>query len=447
MWLRRIFPSVSRLALRVYYCFETTGHEVPAEGPVLFVANHPNSLLDPAAVCAMARRPVRWLAKAPLFSDPVVGRILRACGAIPVYRRHDDPALMHRNEEAFRAAHDALAGGSAVGIFPEGTSHSEPALVPLKTGAARIALGAARICGRSFPISPVGLVLRHKERFRSPALVVVGPPVPWEGLSGSGPEDETAVRALTTLIEEALRGVTVNLERWEDSPVVECAEAIYAAEFELPRDRAERVRRLGRVSEALVRLRRSQPERLAELYRLVARYANLLAELGLAPHRVGAPPPPTAVLGWTLRQLVFLALLAPLAVVGLVVFFVPYQVTGLLPKRAGVERDVQSTYQLLGGTVVYGAWILFAAGLMGWYVGVWVGVGTALLLPALAFLTMVVRDRWVGMRANARSYLLLRNRQQLRHRLLQRRHELAERLEALRRELDGNDPLHGRTNV
>ncbi|MFQ5678846.1 MAG: lysophospholipid acyltransferase family protein [Gemmatimonadota bacterium] len=438
MRLHRFFPRVSRLALGVYYRFERAGATVPERGPVLVVANHPNSLLDPAAVCAVARRPVRFLAKAPLFSEPGLGWIMRACGAIPVYRRQDNPTLMHRNDEAFRAAHETLAGGSAVGIFPEGTSHSEPALVPLKTGAARIALGAARLRRCGFPIVPVGLVLRHKERFRSRALVVVGEPVPWGDLAGAGPEEEEAVRELTGRIERALREVTLNLESWEDAPVVECVEAIYAAELELPRDRAERVRRLGRVSEALVRLRRSQPERLAPLYRLVARYADLLAQLGLRPHRVGSAPPPAAVFGWTVRQVAFFVLLAPLAAAGHLLFFLPYRITGLLPRRAGVERDVQSTYKVLGGILVYGTWILLLATLAGWRLGTWAGLLTALLLPALAFLTLVVRDRWTGARANARSYLLLRGRAQLQRRLLERRRELAERLEALRRELDGS---------
>lgn len=78
------------------------GERVPRDGPVLLVANHPNSLLDPMLVAAAARRPVRFLAKAPLFTDKRVGWLMRAVGAIPVYRRSDDPAQMERNEEMFR---------------------------------------------------------------------------------------------------------------------------------------------------------------------------------------------------------------------------------------------------------------------------------------------------------------------------------------------------------
>ena len=127
------------------------------------IRSYYDSLFDPVLVQVVARRPVRFLAKAPLFTDRRVGWLVRGAGAIPVYRASDDPALLDRNVDMFRAVHAALAGGDAVGIFPEGLSHSDPGLAPLRTGAARIALGV----GHAFPILPVGLVFRAKDVFRS----------------------------------------------------------------------------------------------------------------------------------------------------------------------------------------------------------------------------------------------------------------------------------------
>ena len=83
-------------------------------------------------VTAAADRPLRWLAKAPLFDERLVGPLVRATGSIPVYRRQDDPDLVERNASVFEAVHYALAGGAAVGIFPEGLSHSEPSLARLR---------------------------------------------------------------------------------------------------------------------------------------------------------------------------------------------------------------------------------------------------------------------------------------------------------------------------
>ncbi|HEX5831025.1 MAG TPA: 1-acyl-sn-glycerol-3-phosphate acyltransferase, partial [Gemmatimonadaceae bacterium] len=140
MWLLPALSRVARLVTGTYYSLTIDGAPVPRGGPVLLVGNHPNSLLDPALLAAAAGRPVRFLAKAPLFAMPQLGWLMRAAGCIPVYRRLDDPAQMARNVDSLAAAEVALAEGSAIGLFPEGISHHEPALAPLKTGAARIAL-------------------------------------------------------------------------------------------------------------------------------------------------------------------------------------------------------------------------------------------------------------------------------------------------------------------
>src|SRR5690606_33369677 len=189
------FAPIARTALRGFYHFAVDGNAPPRSGPALLVANHPNSLLDPAAVVAAAGRPVRFLAKAPLFTDPLVGWMIRASGSIPVYRQQEGPGETARNENAFRAAHAALAGGDAIGIFPEGLSHSEPALAPLRTGAARIALGAAAGMPSPFPIIPVGLVFPQKQRFRPRPPAGRGGPTGGADLPAGGAPDARAVPA------------------------------------------------------------------------------------------------------------------------------------------------------------------------------------------------------------------------------------------------------------
>ncbi|MGH7505006.1 MAG: 1-acyl-sn-glycerol-3-phosphate acyltransferase, partial [Longimicrobiales bacterium] len=117
----------------MFYRLERTGGPIP-EGPVLVVANHPNSLLDPLIIFRTAGRPTRPLAKAQLFDQAFVGTLLRGLGGLPIYRRQDGASQMHRNDETFRRAIDALRAGDAVQIYPEGLSHSEPGLAPLRTG-------------------------------------------------------------------------------------------------------------------------------------------------------------------------------------------------------------------------------------------------------------------------------------------------------------------------
>src|SRR6267142_4467018 len=143
--IRRIIRGILRLALRVYFRrIEVTGLEnVPRDTPVIFVLNHPNALVDPAFLLCLAPRRVAFVAKAPLFRMPVIGSLVRALDSLPAYRPQDKGQDVNRNIETFAAARVLLARGIAIGICPEGVSHDEPRLKPLKTGAARIALAAA----------------------------------------------------------------------------------------------------------------------------------------------------------------------------------------------------------------------------------------------------------------------------------------------------------------
>src|SRR5206468_1586214 len=122
---------------------EVAGREhVPRKHPVIFVLNHPNALVDPAFLFCLAPRRVSFLAKAPLFRMPVIRYFVRALDSLPVYRRQDEGEDVSKNRETFAAARKLLARGGTIGICPEGVSHDEPRLLPIKTGAARIALAA-----------------------------------------------------------------------------------------------------------------------------------------------------------------------------------------------------------------------------------------------------------------------------------------------------------------
>lgn len=431
MWLLPFFSAFSRNALKLFYRLAISGERVPGRGPVLLVANHPNSLLDPGMVVAVARRPVRFLAKAPLFDMPVIGMLSRGAGAIPVFRQQDTGGDTAQNADTFRAVWDALAEGSAVGIFPEGTSHSEPSLVPLKTGAARIALGAAMRTGGAFPIVPVGLSFRAKETFRSDAVAVVGDAVRWDDLAGTGPEDRDAVRELTRRIDEALHEVTVNLERWDDAPLVETAEAVYAAELPVEHAPDARVERLGEAAEALARVRAERRPAWQRIARDVAAHGRILRVLGVTPAELKARNRADAAAGWALRQLPFFALGAPVAALGIAVYWIPYRLTGFLEKRLVDDRDVRATFKLLAGGLLHLLWTIAIAAVVGWRFG-WIAASCAVIgLPLAGFVAIHVTERWAAATAQARRFFLRARRRAELDELRERQAELARRLHAL----------------
>jgi 1-acyl-sn-glycerol-3-phosphate acyltransferase len=113
------------------------GSEHLPEGPCIVAANH-LSMFDPLCVghylVDHGLYP-RAMAKASLFRAPVVGRLMRGAGAIPVERGSSTC-------DALGAAAAALTEGWAVLVFPEGTTTQDPDVWPMraKTGAARLAL-------------------------------------------------------------------------------------------------------------------------------------------------------------------------------------------------------------------------------------------------------------------------------------------------------------------
>ena len=431
MWLHPWVHRISRAAAGIYYRMSTAGPRVPRRGPVLLVANHPNALLDPVLVAAAARRPVRFLAKAPLFAIPVVGAVVRAAGAIPVYRQQDDKSLTGRNADSLRAAQEELAAGSAIALFPEGISHDEPALSALKTGAARIALGAAALAGGPVPVIPVGIVLREKETFRSEALVITGEPVRWDDLAGRGADDVEAARELTARLDAAIRDVTVNLEHWSDRPIVECAEAIWAAKYGISRDGAERVERLRVATDLLYRIRGDPRSGYVGLVAAVTRHARSLRRLGLGPGDLDADLRNETALWWSLRRIpLFLAPAVAVGAAGWLLWWPPYRLTGFVAGQVPGGKDVRSTWKLFGGLVTYMAWL----GVLAWLVaGRGAGAVAAVLVgaPALGFAGLWIRERWREAWLDVRRFFLLRQRPYLLKDLRRRQHEIAERLDAL----------------
>jgi glycerol-3-phosphate O-acyltransferase/dihydroxyacetone phosphate acyltransferase len=435
MWLLPALSPACSLAARIYYRLTVAGGSVPATGPVLLVANHPNSILDPVLVAAAARRPVRFLAAATTTNRRGIGPLIRAAGAIPVYRRMDDPSQLARNEEMFRAVFAALARGDAVAVFPEGVSHDDPRMVPLKTGAARIVLGAFATGCPSCPVVPVGLVYRHRERFRSEAFAVVGTSVPWSDLAPAGVQSAEAVRELTRRIDESLREVTINLQRWEDAPIVECAESIYCAEFGARRDPVRRVAHLRQATEILARLREEQSDEWAALVRDVSRHARILKRLRLEPADLRVTPTRRDTLRWSVRQLPSVAL-ALVAALGCLVFWPPYRLTDVIAKATAPRPGARSTAKLLYGLIVFAAWIALLAGLAWWAGGFAVGLASFLALPIWSLAALRVRDQWYEWRSEVRRFFLRRERAALVQELRTRQRELAERLRMVRTEFE-----------
>ena len=109
--------------------------QLPADGPVVVVANHTNGLVDGLLLIARLGRYPRFLGKSTLFRILPLKPFLRLAGVVPVYRAADGEGT-GRNDQTFARCRELLSRGGVIAIFPEGISHDEAALQPLRSGAA-----------------------------------------------------------------------------------------------------------------------------------------------------------------------------------------------------------------------------------------------------------------------------------------------------------------------
>jgi glycerol-3-phosphate O-acyltransferase/dihydroxyacetone phosphate acyltransferase len=220
--IQRLIRAAAFAIGRLFYPRVAALGTIP-DGPLLIAPNHPNGLLDGLVLLMAARRPVAFLAKSTFFHNPLLAPLLRAFSAVPVYRPQDagkpggQPNDSGRsNDETFTAARQLLANGGALAIFPEGTPNLGQGLLPLKTGAARIALGAEAEAGWALGLRllPVGLWFEDQARARTAALVLTGRPIAVSKLRAIYENDPAAaVRALTEQLRDELTHTTALANR------------------------------------------------------------------------------------------------------------------------------------------------------------------------------------------------------------------------------------------
>ncbi|HEY1556632.1 MAG TPA: 1-acyl-sn-glycerol-3-phosphate acyltransferase [Kofleriaceae bacterium] len=380
--VRRTLVSAFRSIIRLYFRdIERVGEPPAADtrGRV-FVSNHHNALIDPILVLTDAACEISPIAKSTLWSIPGLRWLLDRAGAVPIVRRKDSPDKdASANDATFAKIATHLATGGNILIFPEGTSHSEPQLAPLRTGAARMLVAAEREGGTP-TFQAVALEFDARDDFRSRCLVLWGPVRRVADLAGSG---EDRVRAITAQMDDDLRELLVEGATHEERLVIARVAEMLANDS----GDASLVgwSTIGRQVEAAGRLLRSaEPAVVAHVTARVEAYYAELARFGLTDAQLSAPraaehKPRTR---WVRR-----AALAPLALPGLALYAIPYFIPRLAARTQ--DADAVSTVKLGTALLVYPLW---AAGL--------VGLSFALIPPpfSLAAAAVVVASPFAALR-------------------------------------------------
>ena len=358
----------------------TGGERLPQRGPAIVVANHPNGLIDPVIVGLALKQKVHFLAKSTLFRSWLGKQTMQAFLAVPVYRAKE--ADTKQNEQTFALCRDIMQQHGWLALFPEGTSHSETHLLPLKTGAARIALQSEAASGFRLGVTivPVGLTYDDKGVFRSQVTAAVGAPFTLAEFAGAYAADEiAAAKQLTERIHARLSEVVLEADDatlWRGFRFVARWIASKTPAHESDADIEALARRLAQTYKERVQ---EEPEEIAALVHDAKKLDRMLDTLGISD-------PFALDLRLSMRTVfwfgVVAAALAPIAAVGVLAAWLPYRLTGwLTPKLTKGETDLIGTVKALLGLVLIGGTYAVEAAAAGWLVAWPFGAGALFVLP------------------------------------------------------------------
>ena len=395
------------------------------------VVNHPNALVDALLVGSVVPRRVLLTAKATIFRNPLAARILRWVGVVPLRRASDERGARDRvdpsrNEDTFAAVRKALQSGGAVLIFPEGKSHDEPSMAPLRTGAARMALDAWNSgAAPTLAIVPIGLTFERKDAPRTRVLVQVGEPLSLE--EWCTVERALPVEALTDQIDARLRAVTLNYASAEEAARTIRLASTIAAVLEKQRPLGEVDRGFGvettiarRIEELSTRLDAADPELRARAESVVGRLDavhRVAAAHGIVLEDVGIDLTVRAGLRFTVREGWLLLLAGPVALWGRLNHLIPFRTAEWI-----ALRSIDSAADPAMRTVVAGAALVLIAYLAQTVVVALLTTPLFALvylasLPIAADVNFILSDRLRRAAQRARTFFLLSANRGLREEL------------------------------
>ncbi len=407
-----LFRLIVRIALRIFFRkIEITNLEaLPKKGPMIVAANHPSTFMDASVVgCFLAQKP-RFLVKASLFNTAFSKWLLTNMRAIPVQRAQDSPDGKTDTSFLFSKCYDRLADGDTILIFPEGVSMHGRQLHKIKTGAARIALGAeaANDFNLGVKIVTIGLNYSNPRLFRSDLYLTIKEPIEVQDWKELYLKDEReASDSLTEKIKDQLHEQIIITQDAAEDNLLEQIEDVYKGrlleKFDWdPKDAEANFQASKGLEQALRYFKETDADRVADLKNKLENYFHNLDQLRLHDDLFENTQERSSFMQAGLKQLGYLLLGFPVWFYGLINNYLPYTLPSRLAYVISKEEGYIAPIMMFIGTLTFPLFY----GLQIWavqeYIGIsWLTILYALTLPIAGFFTLAywrnvqnTKDQW-----------------------------------------------------
>lgn len=379
---------------------------VPTEGPILIAANHPSSIMDALVLGVKTPRKIHYIGHSGLFSNPISKKFLYAMGIIPVYRRFDNPDNMNKNDDMFRAAYTILEERKCIGIFPEGTSQTVRKVLKLKTGTARIALGAEKQNDFNLGVTiiPLGLYFTARHRFRSNVLLNFGKPIIVSEFKKDYLADEyEGVHLLTDKISLELGKLTINIQREELNDFVIDLEKIYRTplkdtleedEILISGDEVFKDMFLTKhLADAVSYYMENDPVKAKELLHDVKYYRMKIDRLNLHDSLLQTDIKKSKVTKRSWKIAMWSVIGFPLWIAGIITNYPPYRFADIVGKKIGYDQTKTSSALMIGGGIGFLVYYFLETLLIWNFFSPMIGILFLISLPFLGFGALAYRKK------------------------------------------------------
>lgn len=442
--LYKLLHTLFRITNRFYFkSLQVKGKEnIPKEGPVFFVANHPGAFMDPIVIATAIKRPVFFLAKGILFQSKLMQWLLPKFNMVPIYRSHETPDQTDKNKEVFSVCHQHLAKGGSILAFPEGVSLTDRKIKKIKTGTARICLGAETENNYELDIKiiPIGLNYSDPHSFQSDLFINIDEPIDVSDYYALQKEDPfKAAHALTDEIRKRIEKQVVAIEDASTDELVAHIELIYKSQLlkdlgHSPKEKEQDFNTTKAISESVHYFIEEDPIRVEKIKADIQSYLQNLERLSLNDQLINKVRTSTPLFSG-MFSLFYMLLGFPFFIFGFVNNYLPFKIPGWLAGVISKQKEFYGAISLSAGTFTFLIFYSFQIWMMDKLFHSWALTLTySLLLPLSGLFAYYYYKRFTTIRGNWKVFSLFFKKTTLITSLVSKREAIIKELESGRKD-------------
>lgn len=206
-WYKAYRPVVDFATRMCYSRLQVHGIEnLPDDGSYIISPNHSDALMDAVTVLQTRREPTVFGARADLFENPVLARLMHFIKIVPMVRKRDGIRKVIRNLDIIEDITEVLDEGVPFCMYPEGTHRPKHSLLPVGKGIFRVAVSAARNLDKNIYVVPAGIEYSDYFRLNGSCLVNFGKPINVTAFLKEHPDmlDAELYRTLTSELQNRM---------------------------------------------------------------------------------------------------------------------------------------------------------------------------------------------------------------------------------------------------